>query len=345
MMKKRMFRALVVAILVASVTGCYLVAGKLETQRIAGHLPQAVAPDPAAPAINREQLLDDVRTLASPEFEGRRTGEPGSLKAQAYLQKRFAELGLQAFGSGYAHTFSFDRKSIKGLVTPGKSYSVHVPKATNLLGYLRGSKDPERVIVISAHYDHMGFQNGELHPGADDNASGVAALLAAARHFKAHPPQHTIVFAAFDAEEMGLKGAEHFMTKLPFPRKQLMANLNFDMLSRNDVNEIFVAGTHTNPALIPLIKKAASRSTLHVRLGHDRPMWMAGSVDDWTGSSDHGVFADHNVPWLYVGVEDHNDYHSPRDTFERIPADFFVKAASFTTDLADIMDRNIDVLK
>ena len=344
-MKRRMFRALVVAMLIASVTGCYFVAGKLERQRIAGHLPQAAQADPAAPLIDREQLLGDVRTLSSPEYAGRRTGEPGSVKAQAYLQQRFSTLGLQAFGAGYAHPFSFDRKSLKNLVTPGKPYSLHMPKAVNMIGYIRGSKDPERVIVISAHYDHVGMKDGVLHPGADDNASGVAALLAAAKHFKANPPQHTIVFAAFDAEEMGLKGAEAFVTKLPFPRAQLMANLNFDMLSRNEVNELFVAGTHTNPALVPLIRKAATRSTLKIRLGHDRPMWMAGPVDDWSGSSDHGVFADHNIPWLYVGVEDHDDYHSPRDTFERIPVEFFVKATSFTTDLADILDRNIDVLK
>jgi Zn-dependent M28 family amino/carboxypeptidase len=340
-----MFRLLVVAALIASVTGCYFVAGKLESQRIAGHLPMAAQPHPAAPALDRDQLISDVRTLSSPEFEGRKTGEPGALKAQAYLQQRFTDLGLQAFGNGYAHTFSFDRKSIKGLFTPGKSFKVHVPKAVNMIGYLRGSANPERVIVISAHYDHVGLQGGVLHPGADDNASGVAALLAAAKHFKDHPPQHTIVFAAFDAEEMGLKGAEAFIAKLPFPRAQLMANLNFDMLSRNDINEIFVSGTHSNPALVPLIKKAAARSTLKVRLGHDRPIWMAGAIDDWTDSSDHGVFAEHNVPWLYVGVEDHDDYHSPRDTFDKIPLDFFVKASTFTTDLADILDRNIDVLK
>jgi Zn-dependent M28 family amino/carboxypeptidase len=345
MMKKRMFRLLVVVALIASVTGCYVVAGKLETQRIAGHLPAASQPHPAAPQIDRAQLLSDVRTLSSPEYEGRKTGEPGSLKAQAYLQQRFAELGLQAFGSGYGQQFSFDAKSGKGLLSLVRADKVHVPRAVNMIGYLRGSASPEQVIVISAHYDHVGMQGGVLHPGADDNASGVAALLAAAKHFKANPPQHTIVFAAFDAEEMGLKGAEQFMAKLPFPRSQLMANLNFDMLSRNDLNEIFVAGTHTNPALVPLIKKAAARSMLKVRLGHDRPMWMAGSVDDWSGSSDHGVFADHNVPWLYVGVEDHADYHSPRDTFDKIPADFFVKASAFTTDLADILDRNIDVLK
>jgi Zn-dependent M28 family amino/carboxypeptidase len=340
-----MWRLLAVVCIAAVLIGYYLAMGRLESGRIAGHLPQAAAADPAAPAVDREQLLADVRTLSLPEYGGRRTGEPGNLKAQAYIQQRFTELGLQAFGKGYAHDFAFERKSIKGLFTPGKPFKTHVPKATNLVGYLRGSANPERVIVISAHYDHLGIKNGELHPGADDNASGVGALLAVARHFKQHPPQHTIVFAAFDAEEMGLKGAEHFVQALPFPRSQLMANLNFDMLSRNEQNEVFVAGTHRNPALKPLVAKAAARSRLKVRLGHDRPMWLAGPVDDWSNSSDHGAFHDASVPWLYVGVEDHADYHSPRDTFERIHPDLYLRVTSFAVDLADIVDRNIDVLK
>ena len=298
----------------------------------------AAQPAPAATAapLDQQQLLADVRTLASVDFGGRKTATEGSLKAQAYLTARFTALGLRAFGGGYSQPFSFMNTRTKPPATVA---------GVNLIGYIPGTAQPQRFIVVSAHYDHLGMKDGQLYPGADDNASGVATMLAMAAWFRAHPPLHSVVFAAFDAEEMGLRGAKAFVGALPFPQSQLIMNLNFDMVGHND-NEIFVTGTHYHPAFKPLIAQVAARSSIKVSLGHDDPTTpnakLKGADEDWTDSSDHGPFHAAGVPYLYAGVEDHPDYHQPTDTFEHLNTAFFTKAAAMLIDLGATLDQQAD---
>ncbi|MET0858304.1 MAG: M28 family peptidase, partial [Telluria sp.] len=130
------------------------------------------------------------------------------------------------------------------------------------------------------------------------------------------------------------------LAALPFPKAQLALNLNLDMVSRNERNEIFVSGTRYNPSLIPLVAKAAARSTVGVKLGHDLPQ-QKGSTDDWTNSSDHGPFHQAGVPFLYFGVEDHADYHGPGDTFARIEPAFFTSVANLLVDVAATVDIDL----
>jgi Zn-dependent M28 family amino/carboxypeptidase len=331
--------AALLAAAAAAAAAYFAVTSKIEMARIATPLPAAATAP--APVVDRARLLGDVRILASADFAGRRTGSEGSRKAQAFLQQRYEALGLKPFGSGYAQPFGFDHVSIKALLTPGRPSRTAYPSAANYIGYIPGSARPERFIVVSAHYDHLGVKEGKVYPGADDNASGVAAMLAVAAWFKAHPPRHTIVFAAFDGEELGKQGARAFLAALPFPKAQLAMNLNLDMVSHNDDNEIFAAGTSYTPAFKPLLAQAAARHTVKVRLGHDRSQLVAGSVEDWTGSSDHGPFHEAGVPFLYLGVEDHADYHAPSDTFEHINQAFFASAADLLVDLAATLDTGL----
>ncbi len=283
-------------------------------------------------------LLADVRTLASPEFGGRRTGTEGSQLAQAYIARRFEQIGIKPFGAAYAMPFSFTAKRHGGDKTD-------FPSAANMVGHIRGSVHPERYIVVSAHYDHLGKQGRATYLGADDNASGVASMLAVAAHFKQHPPRNTIVFAAFDGEEVGLQGAKVFVDKPPFPIKNVALNLNFDMVSRSDKNEIYAAGTRYTPLLKPLVEKAAAGSSVKVRFGHDSKVPGAPPDHDWTSSSDHGVFHKAGIPFLYFGVEDHADYHKPGDTFDKIEPTFFTDVARMLVATAAILDQNLDTLK
>ncbi len=342
MKKKRLLRVAVVLVVI----GLYLgIATKVEQRRTATPLPNAGSADtrsvPVLP-LDEARLLDDVRTLSSASFAGRKTGTDGNRKAQDFVRARFKSLGLMPFGADYAQPFAFTHHSIKGLLLPGRPYKTAFPSATNLIGYFPGVLRPERFIVISAHYDHLGIKNGKLYPGADDNASGVAAMLAIAQWFSVNRPRHSVVFAAFDGEEEGLQGAKAFMAALPFPRSQLALNLNMDMLSHNDSNEIFVAGSRYSPELKPLLAQVALRSTVNIRLGHDRPQWMTGAVEDWTHASDHGPFHDAGVPFLYIGVADHPDYHAPSDTFEHINRAFFGNVAQMLIDLAAQLDQQLD---
>lgn len=145
---------------------------------------------------------------------------------------------------------------------------------------------------------------GKWYPGADDNASGVAAMLATARHFRANPPRHTLVFVAFDAEESGLKGAQAFVSKPPVPLQSMLVNVNFDMVSRNSDGEMFASGLHANPQLRPMLDAVRANSVPTILYGHDKPGFYRAQ-DDWTMQSDHGAFHQRTIPFLYFGVADH----------------------------------------
>ena len=295
--------------------------------------------------LDHAQLLADVKQLSAPEFEGRKTGSPGNLKAQQLIAQRFLQIGLTPFKAGYLQPFSFIHQSGQRAPAPNQPPETSYPSAANVLGIIAGTKNPEKILVISAHYDHLGIHQGKLHPGADDNASGVGTLLALAAWFKAHPPGHSIVFAAFDAEELGHEGAKAFMAELPFPRAQLVMNLNLDMLGHNDQNQIYVAGLYHYPQLRPYVDLAVASSTVQVLSGHDRPAGQSGMLEDWTHSSDHAAFHKAGIPFLYFGVEDHPDYHAPTDTFERLNQAFLVQVAELVLQTALALDAQLGAIK
>ena len=186
--------------------------------------------------VDAARLVADVEALSAPAMEGRRTGTPGNQRAQSFILARFRDLGLKPIGPRYEQPFSFEQRG-GGALT-----------ATNLAGMVRGTARPDEFLLLTAHYDHLGVRNGALHPGADDNASGVAALLQAAAYVAAHPLSHTVVFVAFDGEEQGLKGAAHFVAKPPIDLKRIRLMINLDMVSRNDASTIFASGTCTIPS-------------------------------------------------------------------------------------------------
>lgn len=306
----------------------YYLATTLEQRRMsATQVVQAAAPAAPASRVDAAQLIADVEALSAPGMEGRRTGSPGNHRAQAFILARFRALGLKPVGQSYEQKFSFEHRSIIATVMPGRPAKTAYPDATNLVGAVRGTARPEDILLLTAHYDHLGVRNGALHPGADDNASGVAALLQAAAYIAAHPLRHTVVFVAFDGEEQGLKGAAHFVAHPPIDLKRIGLMLNLDMVSRSATATIVASGTAFDPTLQDLVTGAAAGRRLTVAFGHDRPIYVAGGVEDWTHQSDQGPFHDAGVRTLYYGVEDHADYHQPTDTADRIPRPFFTDVA------------------
>ena len=305
----------------------WLVAGRvLETRRLAVALPRAT-PGSVQARLDAARMHADLVQLASEPFQGRAPETPGSALAARLVADRFAELGLRRFGASYEQPFSFEHTSIRALWQRNRPFRKTFTITRNIVGYVAGTMSPDAVIVVSAHFDHLGVIDGEMYPGADDNASGVSALLATAAYLAAHPPAHTVVFAAFDAEEMGLRGAQAFVAALPFPRERLRLNVNVDMIGRSDDGRLFVSGVRATPALRPIVEVAARTATVPVHIGHDRPMLLTGLIADWTPLSDHGAFHDAGVPFLYFGVEDHADVHQPTDTADRIDAAFHAASA------------------
>lgn len=282
-------------------------------------------------AVDTARLMTDVRVLSADSMEGRAAGSPGGAKARAYLLRRFREVGLQPIGDSFERPFPFAGGGPGGGAHGGSS-----GRGVNLVGIIEGVAEPERYIVVTAHYDHLGMREGAVYNGADDNASGTAALLEIARELRATPPGHSIIIAALDAEESGLRGARAFVDDSPVEASRIVANLNLDMVSRGDTGELWVAGTYHYPNLLPLVEEVAGRAPVELRVGHDRP-GVAGQ-DDWTNASDHGPFHAVGIPFLYTGVEDHPDYHKPTDDAERIDPDFYGHSVETIIDLLRELD-------
>jgi Zn-dependent M28 family amino/carboxypeptidase len=260
-------------------------------------------------------------------MQGRLVGTPGSEKARAYILSRFKEIGLSPIGDKFEQTFSFAKRD--GSTVQG----------TNLVARIKGTK-PGKALVVSAHYDHLGVRNGEIYNGADDNASGVAGLLAVAEAFKAKPPKHDVILAVVDAEEGGLRGAKAFAAAPPVPLETIALNVNFDMLSKNAKNELYVAGTSPFPYLKPILVKVATTAPVTLKLGHDTD--ADGKENNWTNQSDHYAFGEKGVPWVYFGVEDHPEYHKPTDDFATVPQDFFKRSVATVVQASQALEKNLD---
>lgn len=197
-------------------------------------------------------------------------------------------------------------------------------------------------MVVTAHYDHLGVHDGQIFNGADDNASGVAGLLAVAEAFKAKPPRHEVWVVFFDAEEMGLQGARAFVAKPPVPVERIALNVNFDMISKNAKGELYAAGGSTQPWVKTMLEAMAPTTPVTLKLGHDTgPL---DSFDNWTMQSDHGPFAQAGIGWVYFGVEDHPEYHKPTDDFATIPQAFFRKAVDTVVYATRVFDDQLGTL-
>jgi hypothetical protein len=219
-------------------------AGYFEGQRIdaqrAEHPAAATRTEPLR--IDSEGLMDAVTTLASPWYEGRATGSPGNLAARAWITERFAGIGLSPVAGSFVFPFHFTHVSLRAVVDPERPITANYT-AANVVGQCLGTNSGLPVYVLSAHFDHLGIRGGVMYPGADDNASGVAVMLAIAEYCHRTPFTHTVVFAAFDSEELGLQGSKAFLIAPPLPKSRMALNINLDMVSRNDRRELFVAPT------------------------------------------------------------------------------------------------------
>jgi Zn-dependent M28 family amino/carboxypeptidase len=286
--------------------------------------PVHAAPKPGAHA------LDDVRILSADDMEGRGVGTPGGAKARAYIVKRFGQIGLRPQGATFEQPFTFKPKFGKDVT------------GVNLVARIEGTSSSDKVLVVSAHYDHLGVRKGQVYNGADDNASGIAGLLAVAEAFKARPPRHTVLIVAFDGEESGLKGAKAFVADPPVPLATIGMNVNFDMISKTAKNQLYVSGAGPQPWLKPVLERVAKTASVKLLLGHDTD--AQGKENNWTAQSDQGPFAEAGLPWVYFGVEDHPEYHQPTDDFATVPQDFFKRAVATVVTATRALDDDLDGL-
>jgi hypothetical protein len=279
------------------ITSCLLVSLLLSTVAASACLAEERAGLlEALNSIRADELQDHVDALASDDFEGREGGRRGGRAAGDLLGQHFADSGLKGGGQD------------GGFFQPFRS------SHRNILGLLEGS-DPElkkEIIVVGAHYDHVGYGHrrnsygpwGYIHNGADDNASGVAGILEALDAFVSlvTPPRRSILFALWDGEEQGLLGSKHFMREPTVDRDQIVFAVNVDMIGRLRNQRLMVFGTRTGYGLRRLVSEC----------NQDLPLVLDF---DWEmkANSDHYPFLSNQVPYVMLHTGMHDDCHRPSD--------------------------------
>lgn len=289
----------------------------------------AVAPAaPQAPAF-QAQLLEDVRILASDEMQGRDTGSAGGEAARDYIVSRLEALGVQAPLMGRLQPWEMTGRTREG---------PKVWNGVNVLGQIPGTRASHRYIVITAHYDHVGVHEGQIYNGADDNASGVATMLALAAELKREAPEHSVLLVALDGEERGLLGARHFVEAPPVPLTSIAMNLNFDMTARAETDgKLWVTGTYQHPQFRAILEALPAEGPVALAFGKDTPQDVG--ADNWVEASDHAAFHRAGLPFLYLGVNYHPDYHRPSDDFERIDPAVFASSTQLAIDAFRALDQ------
>jgi Zn-dependent M28 family amino/carboxypeptidase len=237
-------------------------------------------------------------------------------------------VGVQPIAGAYERPFPVAGGRTRGTTT-----------GVNVVGMIRGTRTPDHFVVVSAHYDHVGIRNGETFNGADDNASGTAALFAIGAHFSRMPPAVSLMLVAFDGEERGNVGSRAFVQQPPAHRDSLLLNLNADMIGRDPDNVLWVSGISRVPALKPIVDRVAARAAVQVRTGRDN-----GGREDWMAQSDQWSFIEVGIPALYVGVTDETHHHRPTDDYANMTHDFYVRAVETIVDLVGSVASAPDVL-
>jgi hypothetical protein len=294
------------------------------------------------PAFDIERMKADVEWLASPEREGRGAGSRGLAAAASYIAERFERLGLSPLTPGapgddrYVQRFNMTGENAEPL--PARNVIAVVPGTNPALN--------GQALIVSAHYDHLGFgwpdarsgAKGQLHPGADDNASGVAVMLELARLMANGRPERSVIFAAFAAEEAGLLGARHYVRAAqapgaPFPLSGHIANLNLDTVGRLEDGKVTIFGAGSARELPFVFMGAGAVTGVPTQV-----------VAQEINASDHTAFVEAGVPAVHVFASIANDYHRPSDTPDKIDYAGLGKVAAVLKEAADYLAARTEPL-
>jgi len=269
--------------------------------------------------IELENLKKNLYVIASDEMGGRDTGSPGQKKAGEYMTNFYKNLGIsypKALGSYYQ----------KVPADYMKKRGANLPDSENILAFIEGSEKPEEIIVISAHYDHVGTKNGVVYNGADDDGSGTVAVMEIAKAFQSakktgNGPKRSILFLHVTGEEHGLFGSEYYSDNPVFPLSNTVVDLNIDMIGRDDPenrgkNYVYVIGSEMLSSELKVINEAANKMTNNLELNYkyDDP----NDPERLYYRSDHYNFAKNNIPVAFFFDGIHEDYHKPTDDVEKI---------------------------
>ncbi|MFI4873741.1 MAG: M20/M25/M40 family metallo-hydrolase [Blastopirellula sp. JB062] len=264
-------------------------------------------------SIRSDKVQRHIETLAADSFEGREAGSRGGRAAGNYIADILKDQGLSPAGDDGTYFQWF-----------GNEYR-------NILGILPGG-DPDlakEVIVVGAHYDHVGYGNatnsfgptGYIHNGADDNASGTSGLIEIIKAFHqlSEPPQRSVLFVFWDGEEKGLLGSKHWLRHPTIELSRVKFYVNLDMIGRLRNKRVEVIGGRTSYGLRSLLTEANESTQLNLDFGWEiKP------------NSDHQSFYERNVPFVMLHTGLHDQYHRPQDDADLIAFDGVEAVSRFT---------------
>ena len=290
-----------------------------------------------ANSINNTDLYKHIEVLSSDSLEGRETGKPGQKMAAEYIANQFKKIGIPPY-KRKTYYQKFKVKSERHICKCDDCdlaffkrifKSNQTIRGENVLGYIEGSDLKDELLIITAHYDHLGKHDSLIFNGADDDASGVSAALEIAEAFmlakkEGNGPRRSILIMPVSGEEKGLLGSRYYTDNPIYPLESTVANLNIDMIGRLD-------DWHDNGNYVYLIGSDRLSYDLHdlnekindEYIGIDLD-YRFNDKDDpnrYYYRSDHYNFAKNNIPVIFYFNGVHEDYHKPSDTIEKLDFD------------------------
>jgi Zn-dependent M28 family amino/carboxypeptidase len=294
--------------------------------------------------ITAQDLKTMLYVVASDEMEGRETGSKGQKKAGLYMIDQYKNNGV-SFPKG------------------ASDYYQHIPAAylnarrnenlsdsENIWAYIEGSEKPDEILVISAHYDHVGIKKGEIYNGADDDGSGTVAVIEIAKAFAkakkdGHGPKRSILFLHVTGEEHGLHGSRYYSENPLFPIANTITDINIDMIGRRDVehantnNYVYVIGADRLSSDLHAITVAQNEK--YTKLDLDFKFNDPKDPNHFYERSDHYNFAKNGIPAVFFFNGVHEDYHQKGDEPEKIEYDALTKRAQLAFVTAwELANRN-----
>lgn len=280
--------------------------------------------------ITPEDLKKHLFIVAADSMEGRNTGTEGQKKAGRYLISQYTANGIPY------------PKAADGWYQPvpaafmARSFSPKLNNSENIWAYIEGTEKPDELLIISAHYDHVGTKNGEVYNGADDDGSGTVALLEIAQAFiqakkDGYGPKRSILFLHVTGEEHGLHGSRYYSENPLYPIASTIADLNIDMIGRRDEahkdngNYIYVIGSDRLSTDLHNINEAANKK--YTQLALDYTFNARNDPNQFYFRSDHYNFAKKGIPIIFYFNGVHDDYHQPGDEPQKIEYDLLAKRA------------------
>ncbi len=298
------------------------------SKNVSVQLPKEKALAYTAPVFSAQKMFNTIKYLSSDELKGRGLGTPELDKARDYIENKFKEYGLKPGGNNGSYFQTWSQK-IKG-----KNF-----RLTNIIGYIPGTKKEynNAPLIISAHYDHLGLgwpdvykgNEGKIHHGADDNASGISVILELARVLgKTYKPVRPVIFIAFSGEEEGLVGSRYFVSHptMNINTKKIIADLNFDTVGR------------LNNKKIMILNWRSAREWKFIFMGTDYVTGIPTDlIKEQLDASDQVAFLEKGIPAVQFFSGPNKDYHKPTDTADKIDKNGLVKVATVGKEALDYL--------